>query len=153
MDQLVRVIAKDAPVKAVAISAAGVVERARAIHDAWPVAAAALGRLLMAASMMGSALKKENGAVTLRIKGGGPLGALTAVSDSGGNVRGYVQQIRLLLVPQRAIKRNRGSISKEMEPPWGSSKGLSRPSTRARAIIRAPSQSIRIFCCDICRSS
>ena len=29
--------------------------------------------------------------VTLRVKGGGPLGAITAVSDSGGNVRGYVQ--------------------------------------------------------------
>lgn len=91
MDQLVRVIAKDAPVKAMAISAQGMVERARAIHDCWPVASAALGRLLMAASMMGAAMKEENGAVTLRVKGGGPLGSLTAVSDSGGNVRGYVQ--------------------------------------------------------------
>jgi len=91
MDQIVRVIAKDAPVKAMAISARDTVERARAIHDCWPVAAAALGRLLMAASMMGAAMKEEDGAVTLRVKGGGPLGALTAVSDSHGNVRGYVQ--------------------------------------------------------------
>ena len=91
MDQLVRVIAKDAPVKAMAISARDMVERARAIHDCWPVAAAALGRLLMAASMMGAVMKGEDGAVTLRVKGGGPLGSLTAVSDSGGNVRGYVQ--------------------------------------------------------------
>ena len=36
-------------------------------------------------------MKEEAGAVTLRVKGGGPLGALTAVSDSRGNVRGYVQ--------------------------------------------------------------
>ena len=91
MDQLIRVIAKDAPVKAMAISARDAVERARAIHDCWPVAAAALGRLLMAASMMGAAMKEEDGAVTLRLKGGGPLGSLTAVSDSRGNVRGYVQ--------------------------------------------------------------
>ena len=91
MDQIVRAIAKNAPVKAMAISARDTVERARAIHDCWPVAAAALGRLLMAASMMGAAMKEEAGAVTLRIKGGGPLGALTAVSDSRGNVRGYVQ--------------------------------------------------------------
>ena len=91
MDQLIRVIAKDAPVKAMAISARDTVERARAIHDCWPVASAALGRLLMAASMMGAAMKNENGAVTLRLKGGGPLGSLTAVSDSRGNVRGYVQ--------------------------------------------------------------
>lgn len=91
MDQIVRAIAKNAPVKAMAISARDMVERARAIHDCWPVAAAALGRLLMAASMMGAAMKEESGAVTLRVKGGGPLGALTAVSDSRGNVRGYVQ--------------------------------------------------------------
>ena len=91
MDQIVRVIAKNAPVKAMAISARDTVERARSIHDCWPVAAAALGRLLMAASMMGAARKEEDGAVTLRLKGGGPLGSLVAVSDSGGNVRGYVQ--------------------------------------------------------------
>lgn len=91
MDQIVRAIAKNAPVKAMAISARDMVERARAIHDCWPVAAAALGRLLMAASMIGAAMKEEAGAVTLRVKGGGPLGALTAVSDSRGNVRGYVQ--------------------------------------------------------------
>ncbi len=91
MDQIVRVIAKDAPVKAMAISARDMVERARAIHDCWPVASAALGRLLMAASMMGAAMKEENGAVTLRVRGDGPLGSLTAVSDSRGNVRGYVR--------------------------------------------------------------
>lgn len=91
MDQIVRVIAKGAPVKAMAISARDTVERARAIHDCWPVASAALGRLLMAASMIGAAMKEEDGSVTLRVKGGGPLGPLTAVSDSHGNVRGYVQ--------------------------------------------------------------
>ncbi len=91
MDQLIRVIAKDAPIKAMAINARDTVERARAIHDCWPVASAALGRLLMAASMMGAVMKGEEGSVTLRVRGGGPLGALTAVSDSSGNVRGYVQ--------------------------------------------------------------
>ena len=45
----------------------------------------------MAASMMGDMLKEDNGSLTLRVRGGGPLGALTAVSDSQGNVRGYVQ--------------------------------------------------------------
>ena len=91
MDQLVRVIAKDAPVKAMAISGTALVERARQIHSTWPVATAALGRLLMAASMMGDMLKEENGSVTLRLKGDGPLGTVLAVSDSRGNVRGYVQ--------------------------------------------------------------
>lgn len=91
MDEIVRVIAKDAPIKAMAITGTALVERARQIHDAWPVATAALGRLLMAASMMGDMLKEEKGSVTLRVRGSGPLGTLTAVSDSEGNVRGYVQ--------------------------------------------------------------
>ena len=91
MDEIVRVIAKDAPVKAMAITGTALVERARQIHDTWPVATAALGRLLMAASMMGDMLKEEMVSVTLRVRGGGPLGTLTAVSDSEGNVRGYVQ--------------------------------------------------------------
>ena len=91
MDEIVRMIAKNAPIKAAAISGTALVERARAIHDTWPVATAALGRTLLAASMMGHMLKEENGSVTLRINGGGPLGTITAVSDSVGNVRGYVQ--------------------------------------------------------------
>jgi molecular chaperone Hsp33 len=45
----------------------------------------------MAASMMGNLLKEEDGAITVRINGKGPLGSIMAVSDSCGNVRGYVQ--------------------------------------------------------------
>ena len=89
-DTIIRALAKDAPVKASVISARDMVERARQIHKTLPVATAALGRGLMAASMMGNQLKVEDGSVTLRIKGGGPLGGITVVSDSAGNARGYV---------------------------------------------------------------
>ena len=87
-DEIIRVLAKDAPVKASAITAKDMVERARQIHRTLPVATAALGRALMAASMMGDQLKEEDGSVTLRVKGDGPLGGITAVSDSAGNARG-----------------------------------------------------------------
>ncbi len=90
MDELIRMIAADGHVKAVSITAKELTERARTIHHLAPVATAALGRSLMAASMMGCQLKEENGAVTLTIKGGGPLGTVMAVSDCEGNVRGYV---------------------------------------------------------------
>ena len=91
MDHIIRMIAKDAPIKAMAIQGKELVERARAIHHTMPVATAALGRTLMAASMIGQQLKEEDGSVTVRVSGGGPLGNILAVSDSGGNVRGYVQ--------------------------------------------------------------
>ncbi|MEQ2442664.1 Hsp33 family molecular chaperone HslO [Pseudoflavonifractor intestinihominis] len=90
-DQIIRMLAKDAPVKASAITAGALVERARQIHKTLPTATAALGRALMGASMMGNQLKEEKGSLTLRVKGDGPLGSITAVSDSEGNVRGYVQ--------------------------------------------------------------
>ena len=100
-DQIVRVLAKDAPIKASAISARGLVERSRQIHKTLPVATAALGRALMGCSMMGNQLKEELGTDTLQIKGGGPLGSITVTSDSEGNVRGYVEhpEVELPLKP------------------------------------------------------
>ena len=92
MDQLVRAITSDGMVQAVAVNTRELTERARQIHTTLPVATAALGRTLAAASMMGNALKDQKGSVTLQLKGGGPLGTVLAVSDHLGNVRGYVQQ-------------------------------------------------------------
>ena len=89
-DQLVRAISGDGMVKAVAVSTRGITERARQIHKTLPVATAALGRALAAASMMGNALKADGSSLTLQIKGGGPLGTILAVSDNAGNVRGTV---------------------------------------------------------------
>lgn len=82
---------KDGAVKAVAVTTKELTERARNIQKSLPVATAAMGRALAAASMMGNALKEENASLTLQIKGGGPLGTVLAVSDHLGNVRGYVQ--------------------------------------------------------------
>ena len=92
MDKLVRAITSDGMVQAVAVSTRELTERARQIHTTLPVATAALGRTLAAASMMGNALKDREGSVTIQIKGNGPLGTVLAVSDHLGNVRGYVQQ-------------------------------------------------------------
>lgn len=89
-DQIVRVITSDGAVMASAITGKELVEQARQIHKTLPVATAALGRSLMAASMMGNQLKGEENSLTLQIKGGGPLGMITCVSDAEGNVRGYV---------------------------------------------------------------
>ncbi|MCD8005338.1 MAG: Hsp33 family molecular chaperone HslO [Oscillospiraceae bacterium] len=104
MDQIIRMLAKDAPVKASAVSGRALVERARQIHTLLPVAAAALGRALLAASMMGDAMKEEQASLTLRIQGGGALGTVLAVSDSGGNVRGYVQNPHVPLMEKEPGK-------------------------------------------------
>ena len=101
MDKLVRAITSDGAVKAVAVTTKDLTEKVRNIHKTLPVATAAIGRALAAASMMGNALKEENASLTLQIKGGGPLGTVLAVSDRLGNVRGYVQNPQVDL-PLRA---------------------------------------------------
>ena len=89
-DRIVRAISADGLVQAAAICSRDLTERARQIHKTLPVATAALGRALAAASMMGNALKSDGASLTLQFKGGGPLGTVLAVSDNEGNVRGYV---------------------------------------------------------------
>ena len=91
MDILIRGMTPDGLCKAAAIDSTALVEEMRRIHNTTPVASAALGRTLTAASMMGDEIKDEHGSITVQIKGDGPLGTILAVSDSCGNVRGYVQ--------------------------------------------------------------
>ncbi len=91
MGKIVRYITEDGSAFVIAADTTDVVARAEQIHKTSAVNTAALGRLLTAASMMGDMLKGKDDSVTLRLNGGGPAGSVIAVSDSDGNVRGYVQ--------------------------------------------------------------
>ena len=90
-DKRIRAIAKDAAIQITAVTSIETVERARQIHQTLPTATAALGRVLTICSIMGSQLKVDDGSVTIQFKGNGPLGSVVCVSDSEGNVRGYLQ--------------------------------------------------------------
>ena len=89
MSKLIRCITRDGAVMASAIDSTEIVAEAERLHKTSAVVTAALGRLLTAASMMGNMLKGEKDTVTVKIDGGGPAGAVTAVADSIGFVRGY----------------------------------------------------------------
>lgn len=91
MGKIISAISADASVVCWAIDSTDIVYRAEQIHHTSATVTAALGRLLTAASLMGCNLKGENSSLTLRVKGDGPAGAVIAVSDSGGNVRGYAE--------------------------------------------------------------
>lgn len=108
-DQIVRGMTEDGYVKVVGITSTGIVEHARQIHKTLPMATAALGRVLTAASMMGNMQKTEEGPLTLQIKGGGPLGTILAVSDWQGNVRGYVENPAISLLEKYRGKLDVGA--------------------------------------------
>ena len=91
MDKIIRALAGDGNIKMSVITAKDTVERARQIHSLSPTASAALGRTVCAASLMGEMMKEDDGSLTIRVNGGGPIGSVVAVSDSSGNVRGYVE--------------------------------------------------------------
>ncbi len=90
MGKLIRCITSEGAVMVSAVDSTDIVATAEQIHKTSAVATAALGRMLTAASMMGNMLKGEKNTISLKIDGGGPLGALTVAADSTGNVRGYV---------------------------------------------------------------
>lgn len=91
MGKIVRYITEDGSAFIIAADTSDVIRKMEEIHKPSAVVTAALGRLLTAASMMGDMLKGKDDSVTLRLNGNGPAGSLIAVSDSSGNVRGYVQ--------------------------------------------------------------
>lgn len=84
---LKRAIAKDASVVSCALDATDIVAEIERIHQTSAVVTAGLGRLAIAASMMGYGLKGCDDSVTLRVDGGGATGQLTAVADGRGNVK------------------------------------------------------------------
>ena len=91
MDKIIRCITSDGAVMASAIDASDIVFTAKKLHDLSRVSTAALGRLLCATSMMGNMLKLKDAFINLRVLGDGEMGAVVAVGDSRGNVRGYVE--------------------------------------------------------------
>ena len=92
MGKSIRCISRDGTLTVMAINSTDIVNKAVEIHETSAVCSAALGRLITAASLMGSVLKGKDHSITLRLNGGGPAGSVIAVSDSMGNVRGYVGQ-------------------------------------------------------------
>lgn len=108
-DYLVRGMSMDGFVKVVAIRSTEIVQRAASIHKTTPNATAAFGRALTACSMMGNMQKVENGSMTLQIRGGGPIGTVTCVSDPEGNVRGVVTEPNVPLEEKYAGKLDVGA--------------------------------------------
>ena len=108
-DYLVRGMSMDGFVKMTAIRSTQMVRRGAEIHKTTPNATAAFGRALTACSMMGNAQKVENGSMTLQVRGGGPIGTITCVSDATGNVRGVVTEPNVPLVEKYAGKLDVGA--------------------------------------------
>ncbi len=90
MDTLLRGNSIDGAIRVFVAVTTDLANEAQRIHNTYPVATAALGRTLTAASIIGAGLKNETDTTTIQFKGDGPLGSIVAVTDSASRVRGYV---------------------------------------------------------------
>ena len=87
-NNLIRYITHDGSAVIACLDSTDVVRRMEQLHHTSATASAALGRVLTAAALMGCGLKDPGNTLTLSIRGDGPMGNITAVSDWKGNVRG-----------------------------------------------------------------
>ncbi|MDN4076264.1 Hsp33 family molecular chaperone HslO [Fictibacillus terranigra] len=101
-DYLIKAVAFDGQIRAYAMSGSEMVGEAQRRHQTWPTASAALGRTMMASTMMASMLKSDKHKITVKIEGGGPIGAILVDAAPNGHTRGYVTnpQVHFDLNPQ-----------------------------------------------------
>lgn len=89
-DKIIRGLLLNKTVNVIAISGRDMVEEARRVHNLSRVCTAALGRTMLAASMMAAKLKSSTDSITVTVAGDGPAGSITVVGREGGIVKGYV---------------------------------------------------------------
>lgn len=107
-DYIVRGTAADSSIRAFAITAKDLVEKARVAHNTSPIMTAALGRLLCGGAMMGTMMKGDKNLLTLQIQCSGPAKGLTVTADSKGNVKGFALNPDVDLPPNAQGKLNVG---------------------------------------------
>ncbi|MFW5794041.1 MAG: Hsp33 family molecular chaperone HslO [Bacillota bacterium] len=89
-DYLVKAYAFNGTVRIYAAHTTNLVEKARKIHDTYPAASAAFGRVLTTSLIMGAMYSKDQ-YLTIRVEGNGPIGKIITKVDALGNVKGTVE--------------------------------------------------------------
>ena len=90
MGNLVRAMTSDGSARILVLDSTDIVRRAAEIHGDTLAVNLIMGRVLTAASLMGSLLGDKKDLLTVTFRGDGEVGTVLASSDYMGNVRGYI---------------------------------------------------------------
>lgn len=100
-DYLVKAISKDGQFRAYAVNATQLVQHAHKVHDTWNTASAAFGRSLIGTLLLATSGLDKTQAMTVKIQGNGPVGAIVCDGTADGVVKGYLQNPHVSL-PENA---------------------------------------------------
>lgn len=89
-DYRIRATAAGGLLRAVAVNTTHGAREAQEVHRAWPVAAAAMGRLISSAAILGSDFKEDQARITVEVSGDGPLGRVVAETRPDGTLRARI---------------------------------------------------------------
>ncbi len=87
------------------------VEEARKIHQTWPTATAAFGRLLTVSAMMGL-MYKPGEKISLNVKGDGPIGSMLVEANPAGEVRGEIMHPDVYIKYENGPKKGHLNVGK-----------------------------------------
>lgn len=103
-DKIVRATAQNGDIRIIAAITTNLVNEGVKVHNCAPTAAAALGRMLTAGSLMGAMLKSESDSLTLKISGGGEALGVVVTAHADGHVKGYIGNPQADLPPNEKGK-------------------------------------------------
>ena len=88
---ILRGMTRDGSARVLVINSKELVNGMIDVHKTLPTATAALGRLVTAASMIGTMLPEDGDTLTINISSEGEIGKMIAVADYFGNVKSYIK--------------------------------------------------------------
>lgn len=100
-DYLVKAISKDGQFRVYAVNATRLVQHAHQVQDTWNTATAAFGRALIGTLLLATSGLDKTQAMTVKIQGNGPVGAIVCDGRADGVVKGYLQNPHVSL-PENA---------------------------------------------------
>lgn len=113
-DYLVKAISKDGQFRAYAVNATQLVQHAHKVHDTWNTATAAFGRSLIGTLLLATSGLDKTQAMTVKIQGNGPVGAIVCDGRADGVVKGYLQNPHVSLPENKKGKLDvSGAVGKQ----------------------------------------
>lgn len=110
MDRAYKALILNGEISVTLLETTEMVNRAIEIHNLSPLAAAALGRTMAAATFMATNLKNKDDTLSITITGDGPLGSIVVCGNHDLMMRGYVDnpQTELPLKPNGKLDVGKG---------------------------------------------